>query len=77
MLFPKGMDANEYALKVGPAEKSLGLVLRQAEWMHKGKSEAQRRPSRATEPEPHVEQASRPRRPRPTPDAAGAEAIPP
>ena len=33
VLFPKGMDANEYALKVGPAEKSLGLVLRQAEWM--------------------------------------------
>jgi DNA primase len=33
IVFPKGMDANEYALKVGPAEKSLGLVLRQAEWM--------------------------------------------
>jgi len=33
VLFPKGMDANEYALKVGPAEKSLGLVLRQAEWV--------------------------------------------
>jgi DNA primase catalytic core len=33
VVFPKGMDANEYALKVGPAEKSLGLVLRQAEWM--------------------------------------------
>jgi DNA primase catalytic core len=33
VLFPKGMDANEYALKVGPAEKSLGLALRQAEWV--------------------------------------------
>ncbi len=33
VLFPKGMDANEYALKVGPAEKSLGLVLRQAVWL--------------------------------------------
>ncbi len=31
--FPKGMDANEYALKVQPAVQSLGLVLRQAEWM--------------------------------------------
>jgi DNA primase catalytic core len=31
--FPKGMDANEYALKVGPAERSLGLALRQSEWM--------------------------------------------
>jgi DNA primase len=34
--FPRGMDANEYALKVGPPSKSLGLVLRQAEWMGKG-----------------------------------------
>ncbi|MGC4065047.1 MAG: CHC2 zinc finger domain-containing protein [Polyangiaceae bacterium] len=33
VLFPKGMDANEYALRVGPAERSLGLVLRQAEWL--------------------------------------------
>ena len=31
--FPKGMDANEYALKVGPPAQRLGLVLRQAEWM--------------------------------------------
>jgi DNA primase catalytic core len=33
VLFPKGMDANEYALKVQPAAHSLGLALRQAEWM--------------------------------------------
>jgi hypothetical protein len=31
--FPRGMDANEYALKVTPAEKSLGLLVRSAEWM--------------------------------------------
>lgn len=31
--FPKGMDANEYALKVQPAAQSLRLVLRKAEWM--------------------------------------------
>ena len=37
VLFPKGMDANEYALKVQPAEKSLGLLLNKAEWMGKGK----------------------------------------
>lgn len=37
VLFPKGMDANEYALRVHPAEKSLGLVLRQAEWLGNGK----------------------------------------
>jgi DNA primase len=36
VLFPKGMDANEYAGKVKPAEKSLGLVLRQATWMGEG-----------------------------------------
>lgn len=35
VLFPKGMDANEYALKVQPAEKSLGVVLQAAGWMGK------------------------------------------
>lgn len=34
--FPKGMDANEYALKVQPAAKSLGLLLRKAAWLGKG-----------------------------------------
>ena len=33
VVFPRGMDANEYARKVEPAKVSLGLVLRQAEWM--------------------------------------------
>jgi hypothetical protein len=33
VLFPKGMDANSYALHVAPAEKSLELVLRSAEWL--------------------------------------------
>ena len=37
VLFPKGMDANEYAQKVQPAAKSLGLVLQQAQWLGKGK----------------------------------------
>ncbi|WP_153100248.1 CHC2 zinc finger domain-containing protein [Paraburkholderia hayleyella] len=45
VLFPKGMDANDYARKVEPAtsgspcgtEKSLGLLLQQAEWAGKGK----------------------------------------
>jgi len=32
-LFPKGMDANEYALKVTPARKSLELLLKKAEWL--------------------------------------------
>ncbi|MGB3562804.1 MAG: toprim domain-containing protein [Thermoanaerobaculia bacterium] len=34
--FPRGMDANAYALKVEPAKQSLGLVLRHAEWMGDG-----------------------------------------
>ncbi len=34
--FPKGMDANEYALKVQPAVKSLGLAIRKAIWLGKG-----------------------------------------
>jgi DNA primase len=38
ILFPKGMDANEYALKVGPANKSLGVAIRAAQWMGKGKA---------------------------------------
>ena len=38
--FPKGMDANEYALKVGPAAKSLGLAIRSAVWMGNGKAPA-------------------------------------
>lgn len=39
--FPKGMDANEYALKVTPATKSLGVVIRKAVWLGKGKAPAQ------------------------------------
>jgi DNA primase len=31
--FPKGMDANEYALKLAPAAKSLGIVIRKAAMM--------------------------------------------
>ncbi|VAV87005.1 DNA primase, phage associated [hydrothermal vent metagenome] len=36
LLFPKGMDANDYALKMSPARKSLELVIRKAEWMGAG-----------------------------------------
>jgi DNA primase catalytic core len=34
--FPKGEDANSYARAVQPAAKSLGLVIRSAEWMGAG-----------------------------------------
>jgi DNA primase len=33
VLFPRGMDANQYALKVQPAEKSLELAIGNAVWM--------------------------------------------
>ena len=47
VVFPKGMDANEYALKVGPASQSLGLAVRQAVWMSGSK-----RMAGSVEPEP-------------------------
>jgi len=40
ILFPKGMDANAYALSVTPAAKSLGLLIRKAEWLGNGKPPA-------------------------------------
>ncbi len=43
--FPKGMDANEYALKLTPASKSLDLVVRKALWLGKGAP-----PQRSTSP---------------------------
>ncbi|AWL05732.1 toprim domain-containing protein [Massilia oculi] len=46
--FPKGMDANEYALKVTPAAKSLGILIRKAAWMGKGAA--------PQAPGPHVEE---------------------
>ena len=39
-LFPKRMDANAYALKVGPASKSLGVVIRSAQWLGMGVAKA-------------------------------------
>ncbi len=38
VLFPKGMDANEYALKVTPPQQSLALVIRKAEWLGSGEA---------------------------------------
>lgn len=43
--FPKGMDANDYALKVQPAAKSLGNLIRQAMWLGHGVA-----PERTTSP---------------------------
>ena len=42
ILFPRGMDANEYALKVTPAAKSLGMLINKAQWLGKGTPVAER-----------------------------------
>lgn len=36
VVFPHGVDANEYALKEQPAEQSLGALLSAAHWWHNG-----------------------------------------
>jgi len=36
--FPKGMDANDYAQKVTPAAKSLGVLIRKVTWLGKGEA---------------------------------------
>jgi len=36
VLFPRGMDANEYALKLQPVARSLALVLKDALWLGQG-----------------------------------------
>lgn len=54
VFFPKGMDANEYALKVQPAEKSLGMALRSAGWLGAGK------PAAASSPAPFLAAESAP-----------------
>lgn len=38
--FPKGMDANDYALRVTPATRSLGVAIRKAVWLGKGQAPA-------------------------------------
>ena len=47
---PKGMDANEYARKVTPAVKSLGVLLNKAEWLGKGQRAMGRVAPRVLEP---------------------------
>ena len=49
--FPHGMDANDYALKVTPAAKSLGIAIRKALWLGKGVAPARTAPPAPVEPE--------------------------
>ena len=59
--FPKGMDANEYALKVQPAAKSLAVLLNKAAWLGKGQRPEPRSIEPMMEPviEPEPEQAAK------------------
>jgi len=67
VFFPKGMDANEYACKVQPAAKSLGVLLNKAEWLGKGKRpELRIEPAPAIKAEPIIE---------PKPEPAAKEQI--
>jgi DNA primase len=59
VLFPKGLDANEYARKVTPAEQSLAVLLNKAEWW----GAVKKRPAakeKASTPEPMPEAPGEP-----------------
>jgi len=65
LLFPKGEDANSYARAVKPPEKSLGVVIRAAQWMGNGAApvvttQAVRESVPAPEPEPVIPLAAEP-----------------
>lgn len=60
VVLPKGMDANEYALKVQPAGKSLGLLIRKAVWLGKGDAPARPELEPGSEPEPSAVSVSMP-----------------
>ena len=55
--FPRGLDANAYAVQVTPAAKSLGLLLNGAEWSGRGRV-ADPAPSRGEAPGPEMPAAS-------------------
>ena len=69
--FPKGMDANEYALKVGSATKSLGVAIRSAIWL--GKGQAKPLTTQAVDVDQQVRPAAEPK---PEEPAAKEETVP-
>ena len=50
--FPKGLDANDFALRVTPASKSLGMVIRAAQWLGKGEAKPLTTQTVGVEPAP-------------------------
>ena len=71
--FPRGMDANEYALKMQPAAKALGVLLTGAAWMGKGPRPGARVqvPVIVAEPEPAAKEKMI-EEPTPEPDVESA-----
>lgn len=69
LLFPKGMDANAYAGTVKPAEKSLGVVIRSAQWMGRGAKPSNASPTPGT-PVPSAAPQSPPPSPAEIPEPA-------
>ncbi|RLA52026.1 MAG: DNA primase [Gammaproteobacteria bacterium] len=76
VLFPKGMDANDYAQKMSPPRKSLELVLRKAQWLGQGEAPAALEPllPLAADPvEPAIPASPQPEAPSPGLDAQVTE----
>ncbi|MFL9906668.1 CHC2 zinc finger domain-containing protein [Paraburkholderia sp. RL17-337-BIB-A] len=75
--FPHGLDANEYALKVTPAAKSLGVLVRRAQWLGNGAAPVREvvvpAPSLAALPQAEV--APLPRNAEPPPSLAAKESV--
>ena len=83
VVFPLGMDANEYARRMAPADQALALVLRQAQWLGgavKPVAEAaEEKPMPPAEPAPTIDAAPAPASPSLAADPApriAAEAMP-
>jgi DNA primase catalytic core len=79
--FPRGQDANEFALKNQPAAKFLGMYLTSAAWLGKGKRPTVKVPKTVVIETPHEieekqtsqEESSEPVKPNPTDETAAAE----
>jgi len=72
---PKGMDVNEYAMKVTPAAQSLGLVIRKAVWL--GKGDRQKAPAITTaKTATAAKEENQPSLPAPSPTAAPVPVAP-
>jgi hypothetical protein len=65
--FPRGMDANAYALKVTPAAKSLGVLIRKAAWLGRGAAPARESVVAVAEPQLVPSAAAPPGAPAPAP----------